>query len=121
MSETPDTQGGLFLTIVSPEGKRFEGPVESVSAPGASGGFQVLRRHAPLVAALDPGVVKVRVDDRTVRYFAVDSGFLDVHADQVTVLVEHAEEATDPDHARRLARGARDRAAARRQPTARKK
>ena len=51
---------GIFnLQIVTPEREVFNGPVEMVSLPGLDGSFGVLRNHAPLIAALDAGVVSI--------------------------------------------------------------
>ena len=48
---------GLRLRIVSPEKVVFDGEIESVTAPGVSGEFQVLKDHAPLISCLDKGTV----------------------------------------------------------------
>ena len=48
---------GLRLRIVSPEKVVFDGEIESVTAPGVSGEFQVLKDHAPLISCLDRGKV----------------------------------------------------------------
>jgi F0F1-type ATP synthase epsilon subunit len=40
----------MFLEIVSPEAKLFQGEVTSVSLPGVDGSFQLLNQHAPIVS-----------------------------------------------------------------------
>ena len=47
----------VAVSILTPEGKVFEGDVYSVSAPGALGSFGVLEGHAPMIAALGTGVL----------------------------------------------------------------
>ena len=42
----------MFLEIVTPAKKVFEGEVNVVTFPGTDGQFQVLIDHAPLVSTL---------------------------------------------------------------------
>ena len=49
----------MLLEIVSPEAQLFSGEVESITVPGASGSFQILNNHAPIVSILNPGTVKI--------------------------------------------------------------
>jgi F0F1-type ATP synthase epsilon subunit len=46
-------------TIVTPQGKIFEDKIESLSAPGAEGYLGILAHHAPLVAMLATGILKL--------------------------------------------------------------
>ena len=52
----------MYLEIVSPEVKLFSGEVESLTVPGASGSFQVLNNHAPIVSTLTKGQVRFKVN-----------------------------------------------------------
>lgn len=47
------------LDIVTPTKTVFSGDVQSFSAPGAAGGFQVLFNHAPLLSSITIGQVKI--------------------------------------------------------------
>ncbi|MCY4561334.1 MAG: F0F1 ATP synthase subunit epsilon [Flavobacteriaceae bacterium] len=49
----------MFLEIVSPESVLLSQNVQSVGLPGASGSFQVLNNHAPIVSTLAKGKVKI--------------------------------------------------------------
>ncbi|MDA0991651.1 MAG: ATP synthase F1 subunit epsilon, partial [Verrucomicrobia bacterium] len=84
----------LMLSIVTPEGKAFEGDVTSVTAPGVEGSFAVLPSHAPMIAALETGVVRVTQHDRQ-HYFVVDGGFLEVRQNAVVILGDAAIPAED--------------------------
>ena len=53
------------LEIISPERVVFSGDVAAVSVPGTSGGFQVLRSHAPLLSSLEVGRITVKAVDGT--------------------------------------------------------
>lgn len=99
------------LEIVTPKKIVYTGNVLSFSAPGVIGGFQVLYNHAPLLAAIGVGEVKVRdAEGREFRY-ATGGGFVDVVSNHVTMLAESAERQDGIDKAR--AEAAKERAARR--------
>jgi len=83
------------LSLVTPEGPAFEGEAEMVIVPGAAGEIGVLARHAPLVATLKAGSMRVyeSVDDDVVVEFATGPGFFKVELDRAIALVDDAVEA----------------------------
>jgi F-type H+-transporting ATPase subunit epsilon len=84
--------GKVFhLEIVTPRGVVFNGGVESFSAPGVKGRFQVLRSHAPLLASLKIGEIKVLDADGTERRYATSGGFVEVRNNAAIVLADTAE------------------------------
>ena len=83
----------MTLEILTPERKLFSGEVYGVQMPGISGSFEVLDRHAPMVSALKAGRLKVLRDRQShSAYFDIQSGFVEVLHNKVTVLVEGAKE-----------------------------
>ena len=48
----------LRLKIVSPESVAYNGEVESVKVPGLLGNFEILNNHAPIISALQKGIVE---------------------------------------------------------------
>jgi F-type H+-transporting ATPase subunit epsilon len=81
----------MNLEILTPERKLFSDDVYGVQLPGITGLFEVLDRHAPLVSALKAGRLKVLKDkSQHVVYFDIQSGFVEVLNNKVTVLVEGA-------------------------------
>ena len=81
----------MVLEILTPEKKLFSGEVYGVQMPGISGSFEVLDRHAPLVSALKEGRVKVLRDKQNhTAAYQIQSGFVEVLNNKVTVLVEGA-------------------------------
>jgi len=96
------------LEIVTPRRIVFTGDVESFSAPGVVGGFQVLYNHAPMLAATGIGEVKIRQGEGAEVRYATSGGFVDVAANRVTMLAETAERADEIDMKR--AEAAKDRA-----------
>ena len=95
------------LTIVTPQGPAYEGSVESVVLPGSEGDFGVLPSHERLLAPLRIGEVEVRTADG-LFYAAIADGFAEVNGEEVVVMVESCEYASDLDVAR--AEFARERA-----------
>ncbi|HEV8286220.1 MAG TPA: ATP synthase F1 subunit epsilon [Chitinophagaceae bacterium] len=81
----------MNLEILTPERKLYSGEVYGVQMPGIGGSFEVLEKHAPLVSALKAGRVKVIKDKQNhFSYFDIQSGFVEVLNNKVTVLVEGA-------------------------------
>jgi F-type H+-transporting ATPase subunit epsilon len=82
----------MTLEILTPEKKLYSGDVFGVQMPGINGMFEVLEKHAPMVAALKAGSVKVLQDksmSNTTSY-SIQGGFVEVLQNKVTVLVEGA-------------------------------
>jgi F-type H+-transporting ATPase subunit epsilon len=97
----------LTLEIVTPERLAFKGVVEEVTIPGTEGEFGVLRGHAPLLSSVDVGELSFTQDHKRTHY-AVNTGYAEVTASKVTVLVETAERSDQIDLER--ARRAKQRA-----------
>jgi len=82
----------MTLDILTPEGKVFSDTVYGVQMPGVTGSFEVLDKHAPLIAALSTGVLKILKDKQTESSYQIQEGFAEVLNNKVTVLVEGAKE-----------------------------
>ena len=81
----------MNLEILTPEKELFSADVYGVQLPGENGLFEVLGKHAPLVSALKAGRVKVLRDkSNQLAFFTIQSGFVEVIHNTVTVLVEGA-------------------------------
>ena len=109
--------GLLEVTVVSPARPIYEGEARFVTAPAwdrldrrpslyggdgsqdrlTVGQLGIFPRHAPLVAALGSGLLRIGLDGGRVARFAVSGGFLKVGDDRVTVLVDRAVSETDVD------------------------
>ena len=85
--------GKLHFSLVSPEREVFSGEVDQVDAPGAEGDFGVLPNHAPFMTALREGQVTI-LDGGSSRVFDIHGGFADVTPQGLTILAEHAVEAS---------------------------
>jgi len=77
----------MNLEIVSPEKIIYSGKAESVTVPGLSGSFTILDRHAPIISALDKGVVSYKVTGKE-EEMTVNGGFVEVRKNNVSVCIE---------------------------------
>ena len=82
----------LDVSIVTPEGSVLQDRARMIVVPGAEGELGVLPRHAPLIAALDPGETRVRLasDETQFQRFATGAGYFKVQGDAAVVLVDSA-------------------------------
>ena len=79
----------LHFELVSPEKLLFSGSVEQVDVPGVEGDFGVLAGHAPVVAAIRPGILTVTAGD-TRQKIIVLGGLAEVSEKGLTVLADVA-------------------------------
>lgn len=77
----------MYLEIVTPDTKVFEGEVVAATFPGVDGSFQVLNNHAPLVSTLAKGIIVYR-DKEDEHEVIVDGGVVEVLHNRVIVLAE---------------------------------
>ena len=97
----------MFLEIVSPEAVLFSSEVDALSVPGDNGEFQMLNNHAPVVANLKQGQVKIHVhtqhhlklddlngllvpstDDDKILTLQINSGTLELNDNKVIILAD---------------------------------
>jgi F-type H+-transporting ATPase subunit epsilon len=89
----------LHVEIVTAERELFNGEAELVSAPGIDGRLGILPEHAPLLAVLGAGALRLILQGEEDVLF-VSGGFLEVSNNTVTVLADAAEHAEEIDEAR---------------------
>ena len=82
----------MQLDILSPERKVFSGEVYGIQLPGKQGSFEVLENHAPLIAALGKGKMKVLKDKAMsqTETYEISGGFVEVMHNKTSVLIEDA-------------------------------
>ena len=96
--------GTIQVDIVSAEGEIYSGQAQMVYLPAAEGEIGVAPRHAPLLALLKAGEVRVQPPDGGAELsFYVGGGALEVQPTRVTVLADTAARAHDLDEAAALA------------------
>lgn len=91
------TSEKMHLLVLCPEKTLFDGEVSRVSLPGTAGAFTVLPMHAPIISSLEKGVVAFaeylpgNPKQGVEHIIAINGGFVEVMADNVTVCIEKAE------------------------------
>src|SRR5260221_12780944 len=89
----------FHFDLVSPEKLAFSGEVDQVDVPGVEGDFGVLAGHAPVVAAVRPGILTVTTGG-THHKFIVLGGLAEVSEKGLTVLADVATSVEELDRAR---------------------
>jgi F-type H+-transporting ATPase subunit epsilon len=77
----------LKVSVISPEAVLFEGETDAVVAPAFDGEIGILTGHAPLMALLGNGLLRLGGSGQR---FNVSGGFLQVINDDVRVVTEQA-------------------------------
>src|SRR5438552_9434547 len=99
----------IAVDIMTPERLVMQTQADSVVVPAAEGELGILPHHAPLLAELQPGEIRLRRGGHT-ELFAVSGGFIEVEKNHVSIFAETAEMAHEIDMER--ARQAAERAKA---------
>jgi F-type H+-transporting ATPase subunit epsilon len=91
----------LTVRVIAPDKTVWDAPAEEVILPSTTGQLGILSGHAPLLTALEPGVLRVR-EGKGWQTIALTGGFAEVDSNEVTILVNGAErgDAIDKDDAR---------------------
>jgi len=80
----------LTVRVIAPDKTVWDSSAEEIILPSTTGQIGILSGHAPLLTALDTGVMRVRPDKNWVA-IALMGGFAEVENDVVTILVNGAE------------------------------
>src|ERR1700743_490504 len=89
----------FHFDLVSPEKLTFSGEVDQVDVPGTEGDFGVLAGHAPIVAAVRPGILTI-ITGGTKQKIIVLGGLAEMSESGLTVLADVATAVEDLDKAR---------------------
>ena len=89
----------FHFDLVSPEKLAFSGEVDQVDIPGAEGDFGVLAGHAPVVAAIRPGILTVTAGGSKQKIIVL-GGLAEVSEKGLTVLADVATSIDELDRAK---------------------
>ncbi len=78
------------VEVLTPEGEVFGGEVIQLSTRTVTGEIGILARHVPVLAALKPTLLKLKVSDSETREWAQSHGMLQVFANHAQLLLEEA-------------------------------
>ncbi|OUC15733.1 MAG: F0F1 ATP synthase subunit epsilon [Alkalinema sp. CACIAM 70d] len=84
----------LTVRVIAPDKTVWDATAEEVILPSTTGQLGILTGHAPLLTALETGVMRVRADKNWTP-IALMGGFAEVEGNEVTVLVNGAERGAD--------------------------
>lgn len=76
----------MKLEIITPEKRLFDGKVKLVKVPGASGSFEILNNHAPIISTLTKGTIKVITETDQKELIEIESGIVEVKANNISIL-----------------------------------
>lgn len=80
----------MELEILTPEHKVYSGKVYGVQLPGTEGSFEILENHAPIIASLGKGKMKVLKDKTHTETYEISGGFIEMLNNKASVLIEDA-------------------------------
>ncbi len=90
----------LHLKVVTPDRTVLDRKVRSVQFMGVDGSYGILPNHAPLMTATVPGVVSIENTDGSKEEMLVTDGFAEMRHNQLKLLCEAGERATEIDEER---------------------
>lgn len=77
----------MYLEILAPDRKVFEGDVAIATFPGSDGSFQVMDNHAPLISLLKEGMVEYKSKETTGNLH-ITGGVVEVLKNKVVLLAD---------------------------------
>ncbi len=80
----------LDVEVLTPEGEVWAGEVRQVSTRTEVGEIGILANHAPLLAALRPTELRLRVSDSETKRYAQAHGWLQIFGNRARLLIEEA-------------------------------
>jgi F-type H+-transporting ATPase subunit epsilon len=78
----------MNLEIITPEKTIFNGFVSLIQMPGIDGSFEVLKNHAPMIAVLGKGRVKLKNDQEKLEYIEIKGGVVEVLENKIIILAD---------------------------------
>jgi F-type H+-transporting ATPase subunit epsilon len=79
----------LICNIISPERILYQQEVDFIALPLEEGEIGVLPDHAPLVARIGYGIVRVKQNGGE-NWFAVNGGFVEIKGNEANLMVSYA-------------------------------
>jgi len=78
----------MQIEIITPDTKVYSGEISLAQFPGKDGSFEVLNNHAPIIAILKKGKIKVIDKAKQTLNFEVSGGVVEVQNNKIIVLAE---------------------------------
>jgi len=78
----------MFLEIITPDKQIYQDQVKRVRLPGSSGLFEILNNHAPIIATLEKGTIRVIDTNKQTIKFEVKGGIVENKNNKIIVLLD---------------------------------
>jgi F-type H+-transporting ATPase subunit epsilon len=78
----------MFLEIITPDKKVYEGEIKRIRLPGSKGLFEILKNHAPIISTLGNGIIRVIDEDDRRHTWEITGGIVENKDNTVIVLLE---------------------------------
>jgi len=78
----------MQIEIVTPDKNIYSGETSLATFPGSDGKFGIMDKHAPMVATLKKGSIKVVDENDKEHLFEVNGGVVEVNHNKIIVLAE---------------------------------
>ena len=78
----------MNLEVITPETTLFNAEVTLVQLPGKSGSFEIMHNHAPMIATLKKGKIKIVHPEKNIRYLEINGGTLQVQNNKILILAD---------------------------------
>ena len=88
----------LNIRVITPDRIVWDATAEEIILPSSTGQLGILTDHAPLLTALDIGVMRLKVDGKWTSIVLME-GFAEVEDNKITILSNGAEEGSNIDPA----------------------
>ena len=86
----------ITVKVITPDRTVWDDQAEEIILPSTTGQLGILSGHAPLLTALEVGVMRVRPENEW-KTIALMGGFAEVENDEIKILVNGAELGDDID------------------------
>ncbi|AZQ63558.1 F0F1 ATP synthase subunit epsilon [Flammeovirga pectinis] len=77
----------MFVELLTPDKKYFEGEATAVKVPGINGEFEMLDRHANIISSLGQGTVRI-ANKADLTTFNIDGGTIEMLENKLVILAE---------------------------------
>lgn len=78
----------MYLEIITPEKLIYQDQIKRVRLPGTSGLFEILNNHAPIIATLEKGTIRVVDANNHTFKFEVNRGIVENKNNKIIVLLD---------------------------------
>lgn len=78
----------MTIEIIAPDKEIFKGIASQIQLPGIDGLFAILNYHAPLIALLKRGKIKITNENEQIIQFDIEGGVVEVKNNNVLVLAD---------------------------------